>query len=181
MLDQIRGYIFWICGGVVLIGVIAYIFAITGSGTSFFGDSNGTLEPTNFKALNFSLSENGYLLCSKDICPNAKANGQLANFPGDIRRLRLILADFADDNPTIRFRSFNPVTNQFEFSERSPGHPLPAVISIKLIEVANKKTEMAIYTYQPIGDSSLDDHKNRINRWLRLISNRLVRFTNQAN
>ena len=176
MLERIRGYIFWICGGVVLLGAIGYIFALTGSGTGFFGDSEGTLAPTDFSTLSFQVGENGYLLCDTLICPNATANSSPANFPGDLRAIRLMIADFADDNPSIRLRSFNPASNQFEFIERSPGRPLPAVISVKLFEAPNITTNLAIYSYQPVGNSSADDHKKRVERWLKLLSNRFSRL-----
>lgn len=178
MIDRIRRYIFWICGGVILFGALGYIFVLTGSGSSFFGDSEGTLKPTDFNSLSFTSSDNGYLLCDQSLCRSAEASAPMANLPANLRSVRLNLADFADDSPTIRFRSFDPVSNQFEFTERSPGRPLPAIISIKLIEGPNQTTNLAIYSYQPIGRSNKDDHKRRIERWLKIIGNRLVHTSN---
>ncbi|UTW54863.1 hypothetical protein [Kordiimonas sp. SCSIO 12610] len=178
MLERIRGYIFWVCGGVVLLGALGYIFALTGSGQSLFGSNDGTLEPTNFAQLTFSTNENGYLLCNKSTCPNANPNNIAARFLSNIRSIRLNLADYADNNPLVRLRSFDPTNNQFEFLERSPGRPYPAIVSIKLTEAPNQATDIAIYTYQPIGNSTPDDHKDRVEKWLRVLTNRLANFNN---
>jgi hypothetical protein len=175
MLDRFRTLIYWACGIVLLVGVLAYIMVLNGSASSFFDDQRGTLQPTDFGSLSFTPDADGYLLCDPSACPDAEPNGPMPVFPLSPADLRLIFASISDSAPNITLRDFNPATNQLEFIERLASDPLPTVISIRLLERAQSQTAVAIYSYKPVGSSDAKDHQERVERWLLTVSNRASR------
>ncbi|WP_417459854.1 hypothetical protein [Kordiimonas sp.] len=159
---------------VILAGVGLYILVQTGGGDKIFGGKEGTLPPVDFHALNRAFDDPSYLLCSKDLCANAEVDGPAPRFEVDAQTLRLALADYTDNMPTVRTFRFDPMANQFDFTERLPGESLPSVVTVRIIDKGNYASEMVIYSRTPVGDSNAEDHEERVTRWIRMISSRLV-------
>lgn len=152
---------------IVLVALVAlYMVVQIGGGEDFFGDREGSLPETDFSALVYSVDDNGYLLCPAGTCPAAVADGFAPTFNVDAGRLRQLFVDFADANPTISTFRFDLAKNQFDFTERMPGKPFPAVVTVKIIAVDAYSATAAIYSRQPVGDSSKQDHADRVGRWI---------------
>jgi hypothetical protein len=75
--------------------------------------------------------------------------------------------------PTIRTYRFDPASGQFDFTERLPGEAIPAVITIKVMPVTDYSSQLVIYSRKPVGDSGPTEHQDRVDRWLRILGDRL--------
>ncbi|MFC4348936.1 hypothetical protein ACFO5Q_13870 [Kordiimonas lipolytica] len=174
MLEKFRSLAIGLCLFVIVIGLAVYFLVQIGGGDSIFGDESGTLETVEFETLAFEGDDSGYLLCPATLCEAAITNGPAARFEVDARTLRLALADYVDGMPTIRTYGFDPVNNQFDFLERLPGESIPAVLTVRVIEIDNYTSALAIYSRKPIGDSKPGEHEKRVNRWLTILSSQLA-------
>ncbi len=157
---------------VILGGILAYIMVQSGGG-KILGDRGGNLPPVAFETLERSFDASSFLLCAKTLCLAAEVDGPAQRFEVDVQTLRLAIVDYADNMPTVRTFRFDPVLNQFDFTERLPGETLPAVITVRILDIDPYASELVIYSRTPLGDSSHEDHEERVARWLRLIRSRL--------
>lgn len=173
MLEKFRSLAIGLCLIVILFGLGAYFMVQMGGGENIFGGKSGDLPPVEFETLAFEAYEPGYLLCSKELCPKAIANGPTPRFPISAQQLRLAVVDYADEMPTVRTFRFDPVKNQFDFTDRLPGEAMPTVITIRILELNAYESALAIYSYKPVGDSTPADHEKLVNRWLSVLTSRL--------
>lgn len=174
MLEKFRSLAIGLCLFVIVIGLAVYFTVQIGGGGSIFGDEGGTLETVEFETLAFQGDETGYLLCPDTLCQAALTNGPAVRFEVDAGTLRLALADYVDNMPTIRTYGFDPIKNQFDFLERLPGESVPAVITVRVIDIDSYSSALAIYSRKPIGDSKPGEHEKRVNRWLNILASRLA-------
>ncbi|WP_262691953.1 hypothetical protein [Kordiimonas aestuarii] len=158
---------------VILLGIGAYVMVQMGGGDKLFGGKDGSLPPVDFGTLDRSFDDPSFLLCAKDVCPNADVDGPAPRFEVDAQALRLAIVDFADNMPTVSTFRFDPMNNQFDFTERLPGESLPSVITVRITDVDGYTSTLAIYSRTPVGNSSAADHEKRVTRWLRMIETRL--------
>ncbi|SDD82251.1 MULTISPECIES: hypothetical protein [Kordiimonas] len=174
MLEKFRSLAIGLCLFVIVIGLAVYFMVQIGGGDSLFGDESGTLETVEFETLPFDGDETGYLLCPGTLCKAATTNGPAARFEVDAGTLRLALADYVDNMPTIRTYSFDPVNNQFDFLERLPGESIPAVLTVRILDIDGYSSSLVIYSRKPIGDSKPGEHEKRVTRWLTILTSRLA-------
>lgn len=174
MLERFRSAAIGLCLLVILGGLMAYFIVQSGGGEKLFGGGDGTLPPTDFTVLAEDGTSGAYLLCPEDLCTNALTNGPAAQFPVSAATLRQTVADYADSMPTIRTYRFDPISGQFDFTERLPGQSLPAVITVKVLPDSNYSSRLVIYSRKPLGDNQDGEHQERVERWLRIISDRLL-------
>ncbi len=174
MLEKFRSLAIGLCLFVIVIGLAVYFMVQIGGGDSIFGDEGGTLEVVEFETLPFEGDDTGYLLCPATLCKAAVANGPAARFQVDARTLRLALADYVDNMPTIRTYKFDPVKNQFDFLERLPGESIPAVLTVRILDIDGFSSALVIYSRKPIGDSKPGEHEKRVTRWLTILTSRLA-------
>jgi len=155
----------------VLVGLLGmYLYVQMGRGDELFGDGKGALQPTSFETLVYPADQPGHLLCPATLCVKAEVDGIASDINMSTTQLRQKIADFADSMPTIRIHQFDIRKNQFEFLERMPGQHLPAVVSIRILPGTQYTSKVAIYSYQPLGDSTEEDHRERVERWLNHVS-----------
>ncbi|WP_417464382.1 hypothetical protein [Kordiimonas sp.] len=159
---------------VILAGVGLYILVQTGGGDKLFGGKEGTLPPVDFATLSRAFDDPSYLLCDKELCKNAEVDGPAPQFEVDAQTLRLAIADYTDNMPTVRTFRFDPMANQFDFTERLPGESLPSVVTVRIIDKGNYASELVIFSRTPVGDSKAQHHEERVTRWIRMISSRLA-------
>ena len=86
---------------VVLLGIGAYVMVQMGGGDKLFGGKEGSLPPVDFGVLDRSFDDPSYLLCAKNMCPNADVDGPAPRFDVPAQKLRLAIVDFADNMPTV--------------------------------------------------------------------------------
>ncbi|MEX0297531.1 MAG: hypothetical protein AB3N28_00575 [Kordiimonas sp.] len=159
---------------ITVAGLLAlYLYVQMGKGEAIFGGGEGTLPPTNFAELTHPNDNEGYLLCSTDLCTKAEPDGPSPIFDVDATTLRQAIVDFTEDMPTIRTHRFDIRNSQFDFLERLPGEHLPTVISVRVLPDTAYTSKLAIYCTKPIGDIGKESHGERVDRWLRLINSRL--------
>lgn len=155
---------------VVLLGLIGlYLYVQIGGGEEIFGENGGSLPSINFSSLAYTGDDTGYLMCSTDLCENAVPDAPSPVFQMDASALRQLFVDFSDSNPTVKTFRFDLAGNQFDFTERLPGETFPAVITVKIVALDTYTSTAAIYSRQPIGDSTRSDHAERVARWLRIL------------
>lgn len=169
MLDRFRSIVVGLSLIVVVALVSLYLVVQIGGGEDIFGESEGNLPLVQFAELTYNADDNGYLLCPQNVCKQAVADGVAPIFPLDQGRLRQLLVDFADANPTVNAFRFDLRANQFDFTEKMPGQPFPAVVTVKVIGLDTYSSTIAIYSRQPIGSSDKSDHMERVTRWLRVV------------
>ncbi|WP_262694216.1 hypothetical protein [Kordiimonas aquimaris] len=170
MLDRFRSIVVGL-SMIVLLGLVGlYLFVQVGGGEELFGDNEGSLPVVDFRTLEYSDADNGYLLCSPELCEKAQPDGPSPIFQMDAGRLRQLFADFSDSNPTIKTFRFNLPASQFDFTERLPGETFPAVVTVKIISLDAYTSTAAIYSRQPIGDSNRSDHVERVSRWIKILT-----------
>lgn len=175
MLERIRSLVVGLSLVVVAAGLAIYFLVQIGGGDSLFGSKDGNLQSTDFVTLSYAPEQNGYLLCNADLCRNATADGNGEIFLRPVSDLRKAVADLADSLPTVKTLKFDLVNNQFEFSERLPGQTFPAVVSVRIDEAAPYTSTLSIYSYQPVGDSTPADHRDRVIRWIQMLKTSLNR------
>lgn len=169
MLDKIRSALIGISLFVILALGGLYMYVQIKGGESFFGNNDGTLEATDFQTLVHPNDHNGFLVCSPDICPKAEIDEIPETFQISASKLRQLVADFTDNYSNINTLSFNFGTNQFEFTEKLPGKPFPTVISVKINELTPYSSQLIIYAYKPVGDSSRQQNRETVERWISLL------------
>ncbi|NVJ69740.1 MAG: hypothetical protein HWE08_05265 [Alphaproteobacteria bacterium] len=173
MLEKFRSLAIGLCLLAIAAGLAAYFMVQMGSGEKLFGGGSGTLPPVEFESLTYDGTEPGYLLCPDDLCTTATANGPAPRFEVNARTLRLALADYTDNMPTIRTFRFDPAANQFDFTERLPGESFPAVLTVRILDKGPYASELVIYSRKPVGDNEPGEHEKRVNRWINLLTSRL--------
>lgn len=166
MLDKIRSTLLLTSFLVIAGGLMLYVYILAKGDGDIFGAGDGTLEPTDFTTLSYSLADNGYLLCDAEECPNAESNGNAERFLVDAGRLRQIVADYADLMPTVRTHSFDFRRSQFDFLERLPGETYPTVVVVRILPDGRLNSKLVYYSYKPIGNSTADEHQERAQRWI---------------
>lgn len=176
MLERFRSAAIGLCLLVILGGLVAYFIVQSGGGEKLFGGGDGSLPPTDFTVLAEDGTTGAYLLCPQDLCQSSLANGPAPQFPVSAAILRQTIADYADNMPTIRTFRFDPVSSQFDFTERLPGESLPAVITVKVLPDSNYSSRLVIYSRKPLGENRDGEHQERVERWLRVIGDRLTKF-----
>lgn len=155
---------------IVLIGLVGLYFIVqVGGGEDLFGDKDGTLPNIDFATLSYTPDDDGYLLCSADICAAAVPDGVAPVFEVNAAELRQLFVALSDGNPTIQTFRFNLPSNQFDFTERMPGKAFPAVVTVKIIPLDAYSSTAVIYSWQPVGDNDEQGHMDRVARWLRLV------------
>ncbi|MCK0069105.1 MULTISPECIES: hypothetical protein [Kordiimonas] len=169
MLDKIRSALIGVSLFVILALGGLYMYVQIKGGDGLLGNEEGSLEPTNFSTLSHTTSDDGFLLCSPDICPNAEIDEIPETFQLSAAKLRQLVADFTDNYSNINTLSFNFAANQFEFTEKLPGKPFPTVVSVKIIEVTPYSSQLVIYAYRPVGDTSKAQNRETVERWLSLM------------
>lgn len=173
MFEKFRSAIIGISLIVIMVGIGAYLMVQMGSGDKLFGGKDGSLPPVEFSALDRAFGEDSFLLCDEDMCPNAATDGPAPQFEVNAQTLRLAIVDYADNMPTINTFRFDPMNNQFDFTERLPGESLPSVVTVRIYDVNGYASKLAVYSRTPVGNTTARDHEERITRWLRMIEQRL--------
>jgi len=175
MIDRFRQIAIFV-SLIVIVGLaVVYMLVQTGGGDTLFGEKEGTLEPVNFATLSYTPEGNAFLMCDKETCPQAQADGPTIRFEASAADLRKIMADFVEETPTVRVHGFDLATSQFIFLERMPGADFPSVVTVKVLDMGPGLSGLVFYSHQPIGDSSKVDHADRAVRWTRMITDRLKR------
>ncbi|WP_417451870.1 hypothetical protein [Kordiimonas sp.] len=175
MFEKFRSAAIGVSVFVILLGIGAYMMVQMGGGDKLFGGKGGSLPPVDFATLERSFDEPSFLLCDRDICPNAEVDGPAPRFEAKAQTLRLAIVDFADNMPTVRTFRFDPANNQFDFTERLPGESLPSVITVQIRDIDGYSSALMVYSRTPVGDSAAEEHEERVTRWLRMIESRLAR------
>jgi len=170
MLEKFRSYLLLISFIVIALGLMLYVYILAkGEGDMFGGE--GTLEPTSFETLTYTVEDSGYLLCDASLCSQADADGNAEPFSVDAGRLRQVVADYSDSMPTVRVHNFDFRKSQYDFLERLPGETFPAVVSVRILPVTAYSSKLAFYSYKPVGSASAESHQERAERWLSQLHN----------
>ncbi|RMB02665.1 hypothetical protein [Eilatimonas milleporae] len=179
MLDKFRTYAIGLSAIVFIAGIAFYAYVSMGGGGGLFGERGAALTDVDFATLDYTGDDPAYLLCPADLCGTAVPDADAPVFNVPAQTLRRAVADFTDNMPTINTLRFDLARNQFDFTERLPGQSFPAAITVRILEggrIASglPRSRLVIYSRQPVGQSSKQDHRDRVERWLRLIEARLT-------
>jgi len=166
MLEKIRSYLLMISFLVIAGGLMLYMYVLAKGDSGILGGKEGTLQPTDFASLSYSVGDTGYLMCSTPLCSVADPDANEELFNLDAGRLRQLVADYADSLPTVTVHSFDFRLSQFDFIERMPGKTFPTVISVRIIRDTDYSSKLAFYSYKPVGSSTANDHQQNAARWI---------------
>ena len=178
MLEKIRSILVGLSLIVIASLLGLYLYVQMGKGEAIFGSKEGSLPPTNFEELTLSETDSGYLLCPKALCVKAQTDGPAPSFNVSALELRALIANYKDSQPTVRTHHINMRTSQFDFLERLPGQHLPALVSLRILPGTKYTSQLAIFSEVPVGDAGDETDQERVERWIRQISNFLANPTN---
>ncbi len=169
LLDAIRYAAIVLSIAVVILGM-ALLFMSPGQLEGLFGKIEA--EIVDFNTLERASNKNSYLLCSPEHCPYAHPDGPAPVFAIPPERLRTILLDFADKAPNIRTYSdrMDLELQQFDFIERTPAMRFPDIITVRIYPTDDGGSTMAIYSRSVYGQSDFNANRDRITRWLAIIT-----------
>lgn len=155
---------------VVVIAGLALLFMSPEQLEGLFGSTEA--EIVDFDTLERDSNKNSYLLCSPEHCPHANADGPAPVFDMPPKRLRAILLEFADKAPNIRPLpdKMNLELQQFDFIERTPAMRFPDIITVRIYPTNDGGSSMAIYSRSVYGQSDFGANRDRVTRWLAIIT-----------
>ncbi|MBL4790402.1 MAG: hypothetical protein JKY60_15635 [Kordiimonadaceae bacterium] len=168
MLEKVRSYLMLI-SFVVIAGLLGFYLYVLAKGDDLpFGSKKGALQPASFETINYKLGDDGFLLCPITLCKIADPDGDAEVFNLTPGKLRQVIADYSDYNPSVTLHNFDFGKNQFDFLERSPGETFPTVIAVRILNVAGTpySSALAIFVSKPVGSRLKEKHAARADRWL---------------
>jgi len=168
-LEKIRRVAF--LASISTIGVLTagYLWVIFGGS---IGSGQGSYTALDFTTLNHQPGHKAFLACDYDICPDAIAERGLYSVEMPISSVHAALADAIDNTPEIKRQRFDFMAGQYDLTYFLRDQNLYQVVVVKLID-AGPRTDIALYSYQPIGESKLGDHQARAAKFMDLIYRRL--------
>ncbi|PCI62580.1 MAG: hypothetical protein COB37_06715 [Kordiimonadales bacterium] len=168
MLDKVRSYLM-VISFVVIAGLLGFYLYVLAKGDDLpFGSKKGDLQPAKFETTEYQFGDEGFLLCPAVLCKSADPDGDAEIFNISASKLRQVIADYSDHNPSVELHNFDFGKNQFEFLERSPGETFPTVVSIRVLQDANlpNSSAVAVFIKKPVGSRIKEKHAARADRWL---------------
>jgi len=172
MIEKIRSYLLMLSFIVIAGGLMLYMYVLASGDNSLFGDSDGNLQPVDFETLAYAIGDDGHLLCDAGFCGQASADGGAEIFNIGASRLRQLIADFSDNQPTIETHNFNFAKNQFDFLERLPGETFPTVIAVRIEPINAFSSNLMLFAYKPVGSNSRESNQQRAERWMANLQDR---------
>lgn len=135
------------------------------------GDNSWKIEPVDFSTLDSEPdTANAYLACPEYMCPYATADNTPPIYAVNATKLREMILGFVDTRPGVKLRSLDLNTLQFDFSVFTQGMRYPDVVTIRIHELSDEASTLALYSRSPLESNDKGRNKERAELWLRMIA-----------
>ena len=152
--------------------IIAIVIAFFAYGrektwTLFFGQADmGTVD---FATLVPSKKPNSALFCPEDYCPNAERKSPSPIFDMPAATLKDKLFSIINAEPHIVQVANDVQNHEYRFVQYTPLMRYPDTIRIKIIQLNDDQSTLAIFSESQIGRSDLSVNYKRINGWMDIL------------
>lgn len=134
--------------------------------------------PVDFASLTRRLTRNDALACPEGFCPRAIPDVVPPVFPLPADRLRQVLTEVAlADAGTERLPSLG---DQDRYLARTPFLRFPDPIDVRVIDIGDGRSTLAMYSRSRLGLSDLGVNRRRLQRWLAALDDRVAAETSIA-
>lgn len=154
----------------VVVLVIGGLLLLPGPGQSIrklFGP--GEISAIDFAELVTTGETDEYLVCPLYLCLSTEPDAEPREFDVQANRLRAILLEYIDHQSSVKMLGFDPVHQQFDFSDQDPTMRLPDIITIKIIELGEQRSTLAIYSRSVSGFTRDGANKRRVDHWMNML------------
>ncbi len=152
---------------VVLVAAIGIFFAFIRTDDMMIGYfPEGPGEPVMFETLTLKESPNQYLVCPEDLC-NGQQHRVSPVFDMPAEELAGLWFEIVAQEPrTTQMAVDNGNVNQVDYVQRSELMQYPDWITVRFIDLEDRKSTLAIYSRSVYGESDLGVNQERIDAWL---------------
>lgn len=122
----------------------------------------------DFKSIQLPTTPNYFLSCPKDYC-NVAAEMQSPSFNIPAAELAKHLQQVISKQPRVTLLASNPEELQYTYLQRSKLMRYPDFINIKIIDLGNSQSSIAIFSQSKYGYSDLGVNAERVRAWINLL------------
>lgn len=126
----------------------------------------------DFAQLKASTRPNWYLVCPADLCPQAQAQSPVLNV--SLTQLKQGWQQVIAAEYRITMLASNAEQTQMTYVQRSPVMHFPDIINVKLIDLDDHHSTIAIYSAAIYGYSDNGVNQRRITLWLQRLQENLA-------
>ena len=132
--------------------------------TAIFGPPD--LGPVDFATLRRRSSPNDALACPPGVCLKARADLEPPVYAVPGERLRLIVAQVAQQEPDTELVFAERWNDQDRYVARTALMRFPDTVNVEIIGQGEGRSTLAVYSRSQIGYSDMGANRERIARWL---------------
>lgn len=153
---------------------IIFIYAFIGMERVWeFTSGNADMGPVNFKTLKKTPKPNQYFLCPKDYCletPDAISN----TYDIAAKNLFTEILAIAEDDTGIELLALDETELTLRFLSRTPVLKFPDTTNIKVVEISENQSTLAIYAQAKIGSFDFGANKLRVDTLVKKLDERIT-------
>jgi len=127
----------------------------------------------DLRTLKRPTSPNSYLICARNLCPDADEDGPMVDLPAE--KVLVAALKVASAEPNTSAAEIDPAVAQMVFVQRTPWLRFPDIVRIQAIASASGKTGVALYSQSVYGRYDFGTNKTRAQRWMASIKAELER------
>lgn len=160
--------------GALLFAVAAAVLLFTPAGQGPLDRlfAVGDLESFDFAKSVLSDEPNQFLLCPPDFC-GATPHAESPAFPVPVETLSQAWRALAAAQPRVTLLAESPDGLQLDYLQRSARVRFPDIITVRFIARSPAQSTLAIYSRSLYGKSDFGVNRERIESWLKLLSDEL--------
>jgi uncharacterized protein (DUF1499 family) len=133
---------------------------------SLFGSPD--LGPVDFATLKRRTTPNDSLACSRGLCPRATPDIEPPVYPLAAERLRAIAREAILAEPDVMLVQSDGLQDRYVVRTRLLR--FPDTVDVKVVDVAENRSTLALYSRSQVGRSDLGTNGRRLGRWVARIS-----------
>ena len=151
----------------LLVVAVAVFFTLIRTDDMMIGFfPEGPSESIEFSTLVLKESPNQYLVCPENLC-NGQQHRVSAIYPTTAEDLAANWYDVVNTKPRMEQKSIdNGNVNQVDYVQRTELMQYPDWITVRFIDLGDRKSTLAIYSRSVYGESDLGVNQERIDAWL---------------
>jgi uncharacterized protein (DUF1499 family) len=131
------------------------------------------LGPVDFATLNSRSPRNSYLACPQTLCVQAAPDMSAPVYRLGAAQLQATAREAWAAEPGLEIVDSNPDRLQDRYVQRTPVMRFPDTISVRFVDLEDSRSTLAIYSRSQIGRTDLGKNKDRVLRWILLLSERV--------
>lgn len=131
-----------------------------------FTSGNPDMGPVNFKTLKKTPKPNQYLLCPKDYCVETPDTIS-SSYEISASKLFTKAHQLIKDDTELRLLATDESELSLRFLSRAPTLKFPDTTNIKVVEISDTQSTLAIYAQAKIGSSDFGANKTRVDAMIK--------------